>query len=137
LGIIVDAMLDPHNFPYWQKDLERFEIKEGKPGNVGSIGLLHYRQNGREYIMEDRLLEWAPGRRYLSLVRGDMIEAKVETILKPLGERTEMTLTWSGKGTRFPLNLILPMMKKKMIAQSRSELETFKDLVETKGSSFG
>ncbi|MDG6224076.1 MAG: SRPBCC family protein [Candidatus Thermoplasmatota archaeon] len=136
-GIVVEALMDPTNFPYWQRDLERFEVINGKPGEVGSVGLLHYTQKGRPYVMEDRLIECEPGKRYLSRVKGDVIIAQVETILKPLGKKTSMTLTWSGKGTRFPLNLLLPLMKRKMIKQSRSELETFKNLIETKGRSFG
>ena len=128
--------MNPDNFPYWQKDLKKFEIIKRTPGEVGSIGHLHYSQKGRSYVMEDKLIYCEPGKKYISQVSGDAMTARVETTLQSLDGKTEMSLKWSGKGKIFLLKLLLPFLRKKMIIQSRKELETFKHLVETRGSDF-
>lgn len=137
VDVVVQALMNPDNFPYWQTDLERFEVVKLRPGMVGSVGRLHYSQKGRSYVLEDRMISCEPGRRYVSQVTGEAITARVETTLTPLGNKTEMTLMWSGKGKMLLLKLLLPLLRGKMMRQSRAELATFKELVETRGSDFG
>ena len=136
IGIVTEALMNPDNFVYWTTDLEKFEVIERKPGEVGSIARLHYKQKGRSYIMEDKMIYCEPGKKYVSQVTGDVIEATVETKLNSLGNSTEMNIAWSGKGKLFFLKLLLPLLCKKMIKQSRFELGIFKNLVETRGSDF-
>lgn len=136
IDIVVNALMNPDNFPYWQKYLEKFEVIKRTPGEVGSIGHLHYSQKGRSYIMKDKLIYCEPGKKYVSQVSGDVINARVETTLNSSGNDTEMNVTWSGKGKILFLKILLPLFRGKMIKQSKTELETFKKLVETKGSNF-
>jgi hypothetical protein len=135
-AIITEALNNPKNFPYWQTDLEEFEVVRGGPNQVGSIGRLHYSQKGRPYIMEDKLIYCEPGKKYVSEVTGDALTAKVETTLEPLEDKTKMSLRWSGKGKILPLKLLLPLLRGKIAKQAKKELETFKHLVETRGSDF-
>jgi hypothetical protein len=37
INIVVDALMNPDNFVHWQTDLEKFEVIERTPGEVGSI----------------------------------------------------------------------------------------------------
>jgi hypothetical protein len=136
VDIITKALNNPQNFPYWQTDLEKFEVIKGEANQVGSVGHLHYRQKGKPYIMEDKLIYCEPGKKYISAVTGDALTAKVETTLRPLENKTEMTVAWSGKGKILFLKLLLPLLRGKLIKQSKKELETFKHLVETRGSDF-
>lgn len=136
IDIVVKALMNPHNFVHWTTDLEKFEVIKGKPGEVGSIAHLHYSQKGRSYVMEDKLIHCEPGKKYISQVSGDALTAKVETTLHSSGDKTEMSLQWAGKGKIFFLKLLLPLLRSKMIKQSKKELETFKQLVETRGSDF-
>ena len=101
--IIVKALMNPDNAPYWDTYLEKFEVISGKPGEAGSIGHLHYLQNGRSYVMEDKLIYCEPGKKYVSRVTGDAISAQVETTLSSIGDKTEMQISWSGKGKIFIL----------------------------------
>ncbi|MDH4272610.1 MAG: SRPBCC family protein [Candidatus Aminicenantes bacterium] len=128
--------MDPDNHPYWTTDLKKFEVVERRPGEVGSIGRLHYSQKGRSYVLEDKLIYCEPGEKYISQVTGDAILAEVETTLRSSGDKTEMGITWSGKGKSLILKLLLPLLRGKMIRQSNAELRTFKELVESKGSHF-
>ena len=135
--IVNEALSNPENFPYWQTDLEKFEVVKGGPNQVGSIGRLHYLQKGHPYIMEDKLIHCEPGKKYVSEVTGDALGATVETTLESIGDKTEMRLKWSGKGKSPLLKLWLPMLRGRMIKQAKKELETFKHLVETRGRDFG
>ena len=90
----------------------------------------------KTYVMEDKLIYCEPGKKYVSQISGDVLTAHVETTLYSSDERIEMSLHWSGKGKIFLLKLLLPLLKSKMIKQSKEELETFKQLIETRGSDF-
>jgi hypothetical protein len=136
VDVVHKALMNPDNFPFWQTDLEKFEVVKGKPGEIGSIGHLYYSQKGQSYIMVDKLIYCEPKKKYVSQVTGDALTAQVETILRASENKTEMILTWSGKGKMFFLKLLLPFLREKMIKQSKKELELFKELVETKGSNF-
>lgn len=136
IDIVAQALNNAGNFPYWQTDLERFEVVKGGPNQVGSIGRLHYSQKGRSYIMEDRLIYCEPGKKYVSEVEGDAIFARVETTLQPLNDNTKMTLRWSGKGKILFLRLFLPFLRSKMAKHAKEELEIFKQLVEERGANF-
>ena len=133
---VVKALMNPENFPYWQKDLQKFEVIQGRPGEAGAIGLLHYRQKGRSYVMEDKLIYCEPGVKYVSQVSGDVISARVETTLRDSGNGTGMNVTWSGKGKIFFLKIMLPFLRGRMIRQSQEELDLFKYLVEKQGENF-
>ena len=136
VDIVVEALMNPDNSPYWTKYLEKFEVVDGKPGLVGSVGRLHYRQKGRSYVLEDKLIYCEPGKKYISQVTGDAITAQVETILVSSGNKTEMSIEWTGKGKILILKLLLPFLRRSMIKQSSSELALFKNLVETRGVNF-
>ncbi len=136
LQTVVDALQNPDNAVYWTTDLERFETIVKTPDLVGSVAKLHYKQNGKSYVMEDRMLYCEPGKKYVSQVTGDALTAIVETTLTFKDNATGMSIHWSGKGKIVFYKLLLPFLKKKMIEQSQKELETFKRLVETMGSNF-
>jgi hypothetical protein len=136
IDIVTQALNNADNFPYWQTDLDRFEVVKGGPDQEGSIGRLHYSQKGRSYVMEDRLIHCEPGKKYVSEVEGDAIFARVETALQSLGSKTKMKLRWSGKGKILFLKLFLPFLRGKMAKQAKKELEMFKLLVEERGANF-
>jgi hypothetical protein len=124
------------NATYWTTDLEEFEVVKGKPGEVGSIGRLHFVQKGHEHIMEDVLEYSEPGKRYVSRVSGPTITARVETNIEPINSGTKMVIIWTGTGKKLILRLLLPLLQKKIARQSQKELATFKNLVETRGPDF-
>ena len=120
--------MNSNNFPYWTTDLKRFEVIKRKPSKVGSIGQLHYFRKGRSYIMKDELIDCKSGERYLSQVSGDALTAEVKTTLHTSGNKTEMHIKWSGKGKIFLLKILLPLLRGKMLKQSKAELvEAFKN----------
>ncbi|MBN2168155.1 MAG: SRPBCC family protein [Actinobacteria bacterium] len=129
-GIIAEALNDPGNMVKCTADLERFELIEGKPGEAGAVAHLHYRERGREYVMEDRLEYCAPGKKYVSRVSGNGMSARVETILTPTEEGTEITVFWSGTNSSPVARIILPFMRPVIKRRALADLEAFKKLVE-------
>jgi hypothetical protein len=82
-------------------------------------------------VLDDVLLEVEPGRRYLSRVSGGGLEARVETLLEPVGEgETRMLLRWSGRGTNPVTFLLLPFMGRRVRQRAQADLEALKALVE-------
>ena len=136
IDTVVKAFLNPDNITYWTTDLEKFEVIKEEVGKVGSIARLHYSQKGRKYIMEDKMIYCEPGKKYVSEVSGDALLANVETTFHPLGDQTEVKMTWAGKGKIFLLKLILPLLRGKIKKHAIADLEKFKNLVETRGIDF-
>ncbi len=137
LDTVLKALLNPENMVHWTSHLERFEVVEGNPGKVGSIARLHYNQRGRTYIMEDKLIFCEPGKKYIAEVSGNGLRAQVETLLNAENGNTRIQLTWTGKAGNFLLNLLLFLMRGKIIGLAQKDLDTFKYLVETRGAKFG
>lgn len=134
--VVNEALLKPSNLPYWEAYLQRFVMVKGEPGEKGSVALLFFSRKGNSYMMEEELICSEPGKRYVSQLTGTTLSAIVETVLVPAGDGTEMTLNWSGRGKTFLLKLLIPLMKRKLMSHTEKELETFKGLVETRGSDF-
>jgi len=136
IEVVAEALINPVNFTYWETDLKRYVVVKGVPGVTGCTALLFFSNNRNSYMMEEELVHCNPGRNYVSILKGTTLEARVETMLIPSGEETLMTLIWSGKGKTFPVRLILPFMRGRMIRQAEAELDKFRKLVETKGVDF-
>jgi hypothetical protein len=134
--IVNQALMESENAPRWTSDLEKFEVVKGEPGLTGSIAHLHYRQGGRSYVMEEVLEYSEPGRRYVSRISGGGVAARVETTIEPSASGTELTVFWSGTSKSILAKLFFPFLRGMMVRRARSDLETFKELVETHGVHF-
>lgn len=134
--VVAEAFLDPDNAVYWTKDLERFEVISGGPGEIGSVAHLHYAQKGRTYIMVDVLEDFVPNRYFKSRIEGAGLKAQVETWLKEIKDGTEVTIRWSGSGSTLFMRLLLPFMRGAILRHTKNDLEKFKNLVETHGANF-
>ena len=117
------VLLDAELAPLWTTGLERLELVEGAVGEPGSVGLAHYVEGNRRYVLEDRLLSVEQGRRYESEVLGGGLKARVKTTLEAEGNETTMTIRWSGKGTNPITWVVLPLMKGRIARQSAKDLE--------------
>lgn len=134
--VVEQAFFLPANMPCWTKNLVRMEVVSGKIGEAGSLAHMHYMENGRAYVLEDRLLSYEPGKKIVSQVSGSGMKIHVETTFETVDNETRVTLKWSGKGVKFPLNVILMFMGSKIKGSAQEELEIFKELVEIHGAVF-
>ena len=135
-NIVDQALIEPGNAVQWTTDLERFEVVKGKPGEIGAIAQLHYYQKGRSYILGDVLEYSDPEKRYVSRVSGGGMNVRVETIINPAADGTEMTMSWSGTSDKFLIRMLLPFLRCIIIRRARADLEKFRCLVETHGVLF-
>ena len=127
---VTRVLLDPDQAVRWTTDLERFEVVSGTAGQPGAVARLHYVQNGRPYVMQDELVEADPGRRYKSRVSGEALVAEVETTLLPEAGGTRLQIRWTGSGRRFPLTLLLPLMRNSIRRQAEADLVKLRAVVE-------
>jgi hypothetical protein len=134
--VVTGALMEPENFVQWTSNLERFEVVKGEAGEAGALARLHYVEQGRSYVMEDFLEYVEPGRKYVSRVTGNGMRIRVETLIDPLDDGTQMTLTWSGTSDNWLAKLLLPFLRGQIKRYALVDLETFKSLVETHGVRF-
>jgi hypothetical protein len=134
--VVVKALTNPNNHPFWTTDLDKFEVIKGGPEEVGSVAHLHFSQKGRSYIMEEKLVYCEPGRKYISQVTGDTLVAEVETLIHDLGDRSRIILNWKGRGKNLFLRLSLPLFQKRIRNLALEDIKTFKKLVEERGDIF-
>ncbi|MFX1574500.1 MAG: SRPBCC family protein [Promethearchaeota archaeon] len=134
--IVWKAFIDPQNMIHWTRFLEKVEIIKGKLGEIGAISHLHYLEKGRSYILEDKLLSYEEGKRIESQVSGQGLNIIVETILESHPKGTKISMTWNGTSKSFFTRIILKLMQGKISKNAKSELDTFKSLVEKYGVSF-
>jgi hypothetical protein len=134
--VVAQAFMDPDNAPFWNTDLQRFEVISEEPGVVGSVAHLHYQQGDKTYVMEDVLEEMIPNQYFKSRVSGNGLIAEVETWLKQVEGGTELTMRWCGSASSIPMRILLPLARKSIRRQVIHEVEIFKDLIEKHGAHF-
>jgi hypothetical protein len=132
---VTNALLDIELAPRWTSGLERLELVEGEAGQPGCVGRAHYVEGGRRSILEDRLVEAIPGRYFRSELTGEGLKATVETELVEIPGGTRMTIRWSGTGTNPLSRVLLPLLKSRLRARSRQDLDALKHLIESGPSS--
>lgn len=134
--VVYQAFIDPDNMLKWTKYLVKFEIIKGGFGEPGALAHLHYNQNGRTYIMEDRLEYLDPCKKIISQVSGNGLFARVETTFISIGDKTEINLKWDGRGDKLILKILLPLLRNKIKKGAQAEIEKFKALVEEYDTTF-
>jgi ligand-binding SRPBCC domain-containing protein len=58
MDVVWQAYIDPENMLYYTRFLEKVVSIKGKFGEIGSIAHLHYLEDGKSYIFEDKLIEY-------------------------------------------------------------------------------
>jgi hypothetical protein len=86
--------------------------------------------------MKDVLEEIIPNSYFRSRVSGNGLEAQVETWLHEVDGETTVRIRWTGSGRSIPMRILLPLMRGRLLRQTRNELGVFKTLVEAQGAHF-
>jgi hypothetical protein len=131
---LVAVLLDAESAPMWTAGLEWLELVEGVVGEPGCVGRAHYVEGGRQYTLEDRLVDVVPNRYYKSEIIGGGIKATVETTLEPVEDGTQLTLRWSGTGTNPLTRITLPFMRQRLHRQIETDLDALRRLAERRGT---
>lgn len=129
---VAGVLLDAEAAPIWTSGLNRLELVDGSIGEPGSVGLAHYEEGNRSYILEDRLVSVTPNRRYVSEISGGGMKARVTTTLVEGGGGTRVTVSWSGTGTNPVMWAILWFMKGRIAKRASEDLDSLRELVEAR-----
>lgn len=128
-----DYMDNPDNLPKWIDNFVRYEHVSGERGAEGSKGLHYYLENGREFTMEETVVE----RRDYEFIKLAMtskpMDMEVENYFKAVDENTTelravAEFTRVGLMMKIMMKLFMPM--KKAQATHVKQMEKFKQLVE-------
>jgi hypothetical protein len=122
--------LDPEQAVRWTSDLERFEVVSGRPGEVGSVARLHYREGGRAHVRQDTLLEAEPLR--VSGQRRGAEGAGGDDLARQPDGSTRVAVCWTGEGKPLLLPFLLPLMRRSIERQAQADLAKLKRPVEAK-----
>ena len=131
---VTAVLLDADLAPQWTSDLERLEVVEGVPGEPGCLGRAHYRQGRRRSVLEDRLVEAVPNRRYRSHIVGDGMEIDVRTELIPIDRGTRLRLIWDGKASGRLGRIALRAMRARIRRRAIADLRSLQRVVESRSS---
>ena len=128
-----DYMDNPDNMPLWLDGFVKYEHKSGPKGKVGSKGLQYYEENGREFIMEEEIVEVDEPKFIKLSVTSKPMDMIIENTFTSVDENTT-EFTGSAVFTRVGLFMNIMMMlfqpTKKAQAQHEKQLNKFKELVE-------
>jgi hypothetical protein len=91
-------------------NIVRVEVVKGKMGEIGSIVQLYYNNNGQISIIEDKLIYYEAGNKYVSQRVNQSLNVLLETTFRSLKNASKMSLVWSGKGNYFIVRLLIPLM---------------------------
>ncbi|MBN1802625.1 MAG: SRPBCC family protein [Candidatus Lokiarchaeota archaeon] len=136
LEIVWNAFVNQNNMTLWMKNLEKVEVIKGSLGEIGAIAHLHYREKGRPYILEDKMLSYEPEKKIVSQVSGQGMKILLETCFEKQEGTTQVFITWNGSGESILVKIVLRIMKNKIKHHATKELEEFKELVEEHGEDF-
>lgn len=129
---VTEILLDIDAAPLWTSGLERLELIAGVAGEPGCVAHAHYVEGSRRYIVEDRLVEAIPNRRFRSRIQGGGLTATVETHLENMRPGTRVTIRWTGTGTNLVSRLVLRLMNRQVRQRMRQDMQALCDLVESR-----
>ncbi|MGI9598302.1 MAG: SRPBCC family protein [Acidimicrobiales bacterium] len=129
---VTEVLLDIDAAPLWTSGLERLELVEGSVGEPGCVGLAHYVEGTRRYVVKDRLVEAEPGSYFKSRIRGGGLRATVETTLHETPAGTRVTIRWRGTGTNLLTTLALQLVRGRVARRMQQDMRALRDLVESR-----
>ncbi len=135
--IVAQALNAAEDAPKWQRHLVRMEVVEGGANQIGSLARLHYVERGRSYVLEDKLLECDPDRRWRSHVSGNGMQIDVETTLIPVGSQTELRLTWNAHPEKRLARVVFWAMRPAIRRNLNADLQRLARLVEDRARNRG
>ena len=138
VGRPVDAVFayvaDPENSKEWSATI--VDIRQDTPGPIHGVGDqfgVTQKFLGRRMQVPQEVVAFEPGRSYTLRTSEGPVEMTASWVCEPLTEGTRVTATFDGNAGTF-FSLVGPILERAVRRQVRSDLETLKDLLESRGS---
>lgn len=125
------AFDNPENMKIWQPSLIDFETIEGAQGQPGAVSRLTFRENEREFSLIEKVTARDEPNRLDGIYENEFAD---NTISNRFVERGSDQTLWIVE-TEFKFKTLLmkimgPLMKKKLVARTESDMQRFKEMVE-------
>lgn len=132
-SVVWAYMNEPDNMPKWLDNFVRYEHVSGDYGKVGSKGKQYYLENGKEFAMNEEVVEERENEFIKLSITSKPMDMIVEnTFVSPDKKTTELTaiaeFTRVSPFMRVMMTLFMPTRKAQ--AQHERQMNTLKELVE-------
>ena len=125
---------DPENTKEWSATV--MDVRQDTPGPLEGVGdrfVLSQKFLGRSIQAPQEVVAFEPGRSYTLRTIEGPIQMTASWACEPSAGGTSVTATFDGNAGTF-FTLVGPILERAVRRQLRSDLETLKDLLESKGS---
>ncbi|HET8689547.1 MAG TPA: SRPBCC family protein, partial [Methanosarcina sp.] len=122
---------DRENIKLWQPTLTKVEPMSGAEGQPGAESKWTYEENGREFSLTEKLLQYEEPSRYESSFENTFASNTVNNIFAEQNAKETLWTAETEYKFKTPLMKILgPFFKKNYVLRSHREMERFKETVE-------
>ena len=133
-NMVWDLMNDARLFPLWQKGYESTVQIKGSPGEEGAQAQHVYKENGKEFMFTEEVLESMPPSRIKVLLESNVMSYEVETELKESSGGTEITMTNHAVMKAFSFRILSPLLRKSFQKRQDEDLVRLKKLAESQAT---
>ncbi len=125
---------DPENSKEWSATI--MDIRQDSPGPLQGVGDrfdVSQKFLGRTMQVPQEVVAFEPGRSYTLRTTDGPIQMTTSWACDPSTEGSRVTATFDGNAGTF-FSLVGPILERAVRRQVRSDLETMRDLLESRGS---
>lgn len=131
---VVWAYMDnPDNLAKWLDNFDRYEHVSGKMGEVGSKGKHYYNERGREFVMDEEILEREHPKYLKMSLTSKPMDMLIENYFEEIeggSSRFRAVADFTRVSAFMRLMMALFQPNKKAQAVHQKQIEKLKDLIE-------
>ena len=122
---------NPDNLPLWLAGFQKYELVSGAAGTVGSITKHYFLERGKELILEEKILEIIPEKKFASSLDSSMMTNTVTNYFNDLGNgQTECSLSSDVQFKGFLWKQLGPLMKREFKKRQENDLQKLRQVLE-------
>ncbi len=134
LQTVWDYVNDPDNLPLWLNDFVRYEHVSGDQNapKVGDTSKHTYRQNGKEFTMQETITEYNPPHYIKLFMTSDWFDMNIENTYEAVSEdQTKLLATADFVRLGWIMKIMMFFSSnKKMQADHERQIRKLKELIE-------
>ena len=126
-----DTVMNIDSMSSWITGFERMDVLSGEAGEVGTVYMLYFRENGRVMTVKETATIMEEGKRYGFDMDSEWFSGSSLITIEPVDAGSRLTIdnTVSGKGT-FKRSMLF-LMRSTMRDRQQSDIEKLRDLIES------
>lgn len=125
------AFDNPENMKIWQPSLIDFKTIEGTQGQPGAVSRLTFQENEREFSLIERVTARDEPNRLDGIYENEFTDNTISNHFVEQGsDQTLWIVETEFKFKTLLMKIMGPLMKKKLVARTESDMQRFKEMVE-------